>query len=155
MVKLSNSQNLTSSRQRFMIMSQYLVETGRRILISIDNNGKDNVASWGGSVSNTWRTASEIQATWASLTKTVLLQNNLDSYSGSGSWNDPGYLRAELPINEFTAQFVLWAGLKAPITIDNKLENLEKAKLNLLLNQELLSINQDSLKKQMKLIREE
>jgi hypothetical protein len=63
------------------------------------------------------------------------LQNNLDSYSGSGSWNDPGYLRTELPINEFTAQFVLWAGLKAPMTIDNKLETLEKAKLNLFLNQ--------------------
>lgn len=100
-----------------------------------------------------WRTASEIQSNWQSLTRTIDQQYGLEVYSAEGAWNDPGSIKFDLPANEFTVQFVMWMGLKAPLAIQSPIESLSKEKLFLFLNDELIGINQDELKRQMRLIR--
>lgn len=53
-VTIYNSQNLQGVRPRFTLMSQYLQETGKKIVISINNNNKDLVQIWGSSIANCW-----------------------------------------------------------------------------------------------------
>lgn len=42
-VSIGNSQNLQSSRARFVLMSQFILEESRKIVICIDNKGKESV----------------------------------------------------------------------------------------------------------------
>jgi hypothetical protein len=39
-VKIENSQNITGTRPKMTLMSEFLSQTGRKIMLSIDNDGK-------------------------------------------------------------------------------------------------------------------
>lgn len=47
-IKIENSQNIIGTRPRMTIFSNFIIETGRRILIEIDNAGQEGVKNWGG-----------------------------------------------------------------------------------------------------------
>jgi hypothetical protein len=47
------------------------METGRRIMISLNNDGKESVVNWGAQVANTWKTNSKLNPTWESLTNAI------------------------------------------------------------------------------------
>jgi alpha-galactosidase len=82
-----------------MLMSQYILRTGNNIVVMVDNDGKQGVESWAGKIANVWRTAPEIKATWQSVTTTLDQQYGFEVYSGEGAWNDPGYIKFDLPLN--------------------------------------------------------
>lgn len=46
------------------IFSNFIIETGRRILIEIDNAGQEGVESWGAQIANTWNTNPALKPTW-------------------------------------------------------------------------------------------
>jgi hypothetical protein len=70
-VVFENSQNISSFRPRSSIMSSFIMETGRRIMISLNNDGKESVVNWGAQVANTWKTNSKLNPTWESLTNAI------------------------------------------------------------------------------------
>lgn len=47
--------------------------------------------------------------------------------------------------NEYQAHFALWALLKAPLLIGCDVRNIDKDTLDLIGNEEIIAINQDSL----------
>lgn len=70
-VVFENSQNISSFRPRSSIMSSFIMETGRKIMISLDNEGKENVVNWGAQVANTWKTNTKLNPSWASLANAI------------------------------------------------------------------------------------
>ena len=74
--------------------------------------------------------------------------NKVAQYAGPGGWNDPDMLEVgngKMTFNEYYAHFALWCLLKAPLLIGCSLENVSDQTLEILGNEELIAINQDSL----------
>jgi hypothetical protein len=54
-----------SARLRYYYMSRALNETGRPIFFSICNWGQEDVAIWGSTYGNSWRTTGDISDKWS------------------------------------------------------------------------------------------
>ena len=61
-----NNENLPS-RQRYTKMRDALAKTGRPILYSICNWGKEDPWVWGPEIGNSWRTTGDITLSWIRL----------------------------------------------------------------------------------------
>ena len=75
---------------------------------------------------------------------------NLESASkaGKGGWNDPDMLQVGnglLSADEEATHFALWAFAKAPLLIGCDLSTISTESLEVLTNDEMIRINQDSL----------
>lgn len=116
------------------IFSDFIIDTGRRILIDIDNAGQEGVESWGAQVANTWSTTAALKPTWESMVGGLNRQTGLEKYAGEGAWNNAGPLLTDLPLMEFVSQYCAWICLKSPLTVSAQLEALAPEKLKVLLN---------------------
>ena len=76
-------------------------------------------------------------------------------YAQSGAWNQLDPIFSQLTTNEFLVQYAAWIMLKSPIKLLTPLENLDQNKIRCLMNEQLLAIGQDEMKKQGTLIRHE
>lgn len=120
--------------------------------ISVDLKDSEQ-ARWARTIANTW-TVSRINIDkWSSLTKVLMEMVSKEDYTGTGAWNDAGILNLNLPTSEFLVQLGLWMGLKAPIWFPAPLDNLNTTKLSYFLNDELVSLSQDPLRKPVILLR--
>lgn len=63
-IRIENSQNIVGIRPRITVFSEFIINSGRRILIEIDNGGQEGVESWGAQVANTWSTTPLLKPTW-------------------------------------------------------------------------------------------
>jgi alpha-galactosidase len=54
--------------------------------------------------------------------------------------------------DQYQSHFALWAVLKAPLLIGCNLKNMTKETMDILGNDELISVNQDPLGKQARLL---
>lgn len=133
-IKIENSQNVVGARSRMTIFSSFIIETGRRILIEIDNAGQEGVENWGAQIANTWSTGSMLKPTWESMVSGLNKQIGLEKYAGEGAWNNAGSLLTDLPLSELVSQYCAWICLKSPLTISAQLESLSQEKLKVLLN---------------------
>lgn len=139
--------------QRYVRMRNALNETGRPIFYSICNWGQDGVQLWGNQTGNSWRTTLDITNNWAGV-KRCFTQNQV-AYrsSGPGHWNDPDMLEVGngvLTVTEEKTHFALWAFARAPLIIGSDLRNggTSAESLEILKNELLIAINQDSLGQQ-------
>ena len=74
----------------------------------------------------------------------------LEKYSGPGGWNDPDMLEVGnggMTTVEYQSHFALWALLKAPLIIGCDITNMSEDTKNILMNEEVIAVNQDSLGK--------
>ena len=132
--------------QRYGAMRDALLATGRPIFYSMCNWGQDNVWTWGAEYGNSWRTTSDIQATWGSITNILDSQAALADYSGPGGWNDPDMLEVgngSLTETESRAHFSLWALLNAPLLAGNDLRTMSATTRAILTNSDIIAVNQD------------
>ena len=148
----------------YLKMQEYLRQQPRDICYSLCQYGLAEVWKWGELVgANLWRTTGDITDTWESVTRIGFnLQRNLSSYAGPGHWNDPdmlvvgqvgwgkGLRDSRLTADEQYSHVSLWALLSAPLLIGCDLASLDKFTLNLLCNNEVISVNQDPLGNQAK-----
>ena len=144
---------MIDARQRFTIFSSFLQSTGKKITISIDT--KNNNGVWAEDISNLWTTTDLEVSDWDHLYRVLTKQISQEKYAGSGSWNDAGYINTDLSFNEFQAQAALWMTLKSPIKMNAPIASIDKTFLLFLQNEEMISVIQDPLKKQAKLIQRE
>lgn len=86
------------AKQRYGAMSKALKKTGRPIYYSICNWGNEDIASWGYTIANSWRTTMDIEIyytthnQWQNI-KANFARNQLTaSKAGPGHWNDPDML---------------------------------------------------------------
>ncbi len=142
------------------VMSDLLRGSGRDITYSLSNSAPFEHAQDWANLSNCWRTTGDIYDAWSSVTSIWASQDRWGSYAGPGHWNDPDMLvvgkvgwgpslhPTRLTPNEQYSHISLWCLLSAPLLIGCDLAALDPFTLNLLTNDEVLAVNQDSLGKQ-------
>jgi alpha-galactosidase len=146
----------------YATIRQALDATGRPIVLSICEWGTHKPWLWGKDAGgNLWRTTGDIQDRWEGRIKwpngdccsngmvdIVEMQNGLESHAGPGHWNDPDMLEVGnggMTDTEYRSQFSLWAILAAPLIAGNDLRTMRPEIRDMLTNQEVIAVDQDSL----------
>lgn len=147
-------------QQPFALMKAALNKTQRDFVFSL---GGWSEWPWGGAIgANLWRVVGDSSDRWVS----VITGFNLEAtapYAKPGNWNDPDILvvghgwfgnntmrlhPTRLTPDEQYTHLSLWSLLSAPLLIGCDLTKLDDFTLNVLGNDEVISIDQDPLGKQ-------
>ncbi|HZU30933.1 MAG TPA: glycoside hydrolase family 27 protein, partial [Candidatus Angelobacter sp.] len=131
-------------------MGDALTATGRPIIYSLSQYGREDVWKWGAKVgANLWRTTQDIVPTIQSIMAIGFLeQTGLESYAGPGHWNDPDMLEVGnglLTLDENKLHFTIWAMLAAPLIAGNNLSEMSPEIREILTNREIIDVDQDAL----------
>ncbi|KAL9268589.1 Alpha-galactosidase 3-like protein [Drosera capensis] len=148
-LKYDNCYNLgIPPQKRYPPMRNALNATDRTIFYSLCEWGVDDPALWASQVGNSWRTTDDINDSWVSMTMIADLNDKWASYAGPGGWNDPDMLEVGnggMSYNEYRAHFSIWALMKAPLLIGCDVRNLTAETKEILSNEEVIAVNQDTL----------
>jgi alpha-galactosidase len=134
-------------------MYDALRHSGRDILFSLSNSMNITNGPTIGKVANSWRTTGDIKANWKSMSQRGFGQDKWRPYSSPGHWNDPDMLEIATaehgqpgltPDEEYT-HMTLWCLLSVPLLLANDLSHMDAFTLNLLENDEVIAVNQDTL----------
>jgi alpha-galactosidase len=149
------ARNLYSDQEMqavYQIMGDALLKTGRPIVYSLCQYGRDDVWKWGTEVGgNAWRTTGDIRDSWDSMTKIGFAQDELAPFAGPGHWNDPDMLEignGGMNTDEYKTHMSLWAMLAAPLLSGNDLRSMSPEIFAILANREVIAIDQDKAGKQ-------
>jgi alpha-galactosidase len=139
----------------YATMRDALRASGRPIVFSMCEWGTAKPWLWAKDTGNLWRTTGDISDCWdckkqnqLSFAKIVDLQDGLESYAGSGHWNDPDMLEVGnggMTTTEYRAHFSLWCLLAAPLMAGNDLANMSAEIQDILTNREVIAVDQDAL----------
>jgi alpha-galactosidase len=156
-VMMKQAPNDKAEQMRIMIaaydkMSKALKATGRPIVLSLCQYGWDAVWEWAPALGgNLWRTTGDISPHWDRIYSIASQQAGLESYAGSGHWNDPDMLEVgngKLSLAENRTHFTLWAILAAPLLAGNDLTTMKPEIKAILTNRDVIAIDQDPLGRQ-------
>jgi len=149
-------------------MYDMLRKSGRDIVLSLSNSTPfQNIAGLS-KLANSWRISEDITESWNSVKGNGFGDERdhgasvrrWSPYAGPGHWNDPdmleiGYIRfgktphfTHLTPDEQYTHITLWCLLSAPLLLGCDLQNLDDFTLNLVTNDEVLAVDQDSLGEQ-------
>jgi alpha-galactosidase len=137
--------------KRYTAMRDALKKTGRPIVYSICEWGKNKPWEWGPGVGNLWRTTGDISDSWSSMISKAHANSTHASAAGPGHWNDPDMLEVgngHMTETEYRTHFSLWAEMAAPLLIGTDLRKASAATLALLSNADVIAVDQDPLGKQ-------
>ena len=142
-------------------MGQALRATGRPVVFSICEWGANDPWKWGARAGgHMWRTTGDITDSWESILRIGFeKQAGLESYAGSGQWNDPDMLVVGMYDEgnvafggctdaEYRCHFSLWCLLAAPLMIGCDVRKMNQFTREILLNSDVIEINQDKLGRQ-------
>jgi alpha-galactosidase len=144
----------------YKLMADALAKTDRDILFSYCQYGYGDVWKWAAqNGGNSWRTTGDITDTWASMMRNAMPTADLAEYASPGHFNDPDMLivgivgwghphPTHLTHQEQYTHVSLWCLLTSPLLIGCDMSKLDPFTLNLLTNDEVLAVDQDSLGKQ-------
>lgn len=145
----------------YQVMRSALDRVPRDIVFSFCQYGMGDVWKWGAETGgNSWRTTGDIRDTWGSMSGIGFGQNGHEKYAGPGHWNDPDMLvvgnvgwsanlhPTHLTPNEQYTHISLWCLLSAPLLIGCDMTHMDDFTINLLSNDEVLAVDQDSLGRQ-------
>lgn len=139
-------------RTVYQRMGDALEASGRGIVYSLCEYGRDDVENWGADVSgNLWRTTDDIRDTWDSMIGNLDKQAAFARFAGPGHWNDPDMLEignGGMTRDEYRTQMSLWATVAAPLLAGNDLQKMTEETKATLLNKEVIAVDQDPLGKQ-------
>jgi alpha-galactosidase len=134
-------------------MADALRNSGRDILFSLSNGMNLTNGPTIGKIANSWRTTGDIKANWNSMSRQGFGQDKWRPYSSPGHWNDPDMLEIATaeskqpgltPDEEYT-HMTLWCLICSPLLLANDLSHMDAFTLNLLENDDVIAVNQDSL----------
>jgi alpha-galactosidase len=137
--------------QRYTKMRDALKKTGRPIVYSICEWGKNKPWTWGPQVGNLWRTTGDISDNWSRMVSILHANQAHASAAGPGHWNDPDMLEVgngHLTDTEYRSHFSLWAIQAAPLLIGTDLRKAGAPTFTILTNPDIIALDQDSLGKQ-------
>jgi alpha-galactosidase len=149
-------------------MSKALRQSGRDIVYSLSNSAPFARAADWARWANCWRTTGDIWDYWDQsdadwrygVSEIAFTQDAWAPYAGPGHWNDPDMLvvgnvgwgpqlhATKLTPDEQYSHISMWCLLSAPLLIGCDMERIDPFTLNLLSNDEVLALDQDSLGKQ-------
>jgi alpha-galactosidase len=165
--------NLAAAKQPYQVMSKLLREQNRDIVLNLCQAGLLEVWKWGGEVGNSWRTTRDLgmrRSTHLPGFYSIAMSNARHwEYARPGGWNDPDYIligyvgdargmgegkKTTLTPHEQYSYMSLWSLMAAPLFFSGDMARLDAFTLNVLCNAEVIEVNQDSLGKQAKILRE-
>lgn len=143
-------------KTRYLTMSMALKSTGRDILFSACNWGKEDSWNWMRSIgAHMYRSTGDIFDNFRSFTKIFLSQIEHLSQSGAYCYNDLDmltvgmYNKGNVAIGkpctdgEYRMQFAMWALAGSPLMIGGDIRDMSSDMKSLLQNRELIAMNQD------------
>jgi alpha-galactosidase len=140
-------------------MGQALRATGRPIIYSLCQYGRDRVATWGRDVGgHLWRTTGDIEDKYASMAAIGFDRNGDPDNAGPGGWNDPDMLEVGnggMSEDEYRTHMSLWAIQAAPLMLGNDVRTMSPSTIALLENRGVIAIDQDPLGRQGRRIRKD
>ncbi len=139
-------------------MGDALQKTGRPIVYSLCQYGRDKVWEWGAKVGgNLWRTTGDIRDRWASMDKIGFSQFDIP-FGKPGHWNDPDMLEVGnggMTADEYRTHMTLWSLLAAPLLAGNDLRSMSDETKSILMNKEVIAVDQDPAAKPAKKLSEQ
>ena len=134
-------------------MYDALRQSGRDVIFSLSNNMNITNGATCGKIANSWRTTGDIKADWKSMSDRGFGQDKWRKYSSPGHWNDPDMLEIAtrekghpgLTADEEYTHMTLWCLLDAPLLLANDMSRMDAFTKNLLENDEVIAVSQDSL----------
>ena len=146
-------------------MSEALRNSGRDIVFSLSNSAPFELAAEWVKWANCWRTTGDIWDDWTKtdaawrygVSEIAFNQDRWRPFAGPGHWNDPDMLvvgqvgwgpnlhPTNLTPDEQYTHISMWCMFASPLLLGCDLENLDAFTLNLLTNDEVLAVSQDSL----------
>ncbi|TVY23780.1 putative alpha-galactosidase D [Lachnellula hyalina] len=137
---------------RYQNMSSALLATDRPIVFQICEWGVDFPSAWAPALGNSWRVTNDIIPAYRTIPRILNQVVPQTSFAGPGHWLDLDMLEVGnnvLTIPEEQTHFSLWAILKSPLVIGAALKDtttsINTESLNILLNEDVIGYNQDSL----------
>ena len=147
-------------------MGDALAKSGRPIVYSLCQYGRNKVWEWGAKVGgNCWRTTGDINDSWGSLDRIGfgtpvpgglrkegepappgLSQFDIAPSAVVGHWNDPDMLEignGHMTTDEYRTHFSLWCLLRAPLLAGNDLRDMTDDTKSILMNPDVIAIDQD------------
>jgi alpha-galactosidase len=145
-------------QEPYIVMRKALDKVNRDIVYCI-GYGAPNVWKWGEEAGgNQWRTTRDITDEWNVVTAIGSFQDVCASSTAPGKYNDPDMLvvgilgkpwgnihLSYLTADEQYSHISLWSILSAPLLIGCDMANMDDFTSNLLTNNEVIAVNQDSL----------
>lgn len=135
-----------------------IYKAGRPIVLSICEWGDNQPWEWAENIGHLWRTTGDIYNCWDceedhgdwssfGVMRILDMQKGLRKYAGPGHWNDPDMMEVGngMSVNEDRAHFTMWCMLAAPLIAGNDLSTMSKETIEILTNEAIISVNQDSL----------
>ncbi len=144
----TSTQNAKAS---YEIMRDALYEAKRPVVFSLCEWGQNKPWEWAKDVGHLWRTTGDIVDRWDAMMAIFDAQKDLAKYAGPGHWNDPDMLEVGnggMTTEEYRTHFSLWCMLASPLMAGNDLRDMDKETLEILTNEDMIAINQDTLGKQ-------
>jgi alpha-galactosidase len=142
----------------YVTMRDALRATGRPIVFSMCEWGRNKPWEWARGVGHLWRTTGDIRDTWDSFVRLLDLQAGLEKYAGPGGWNDPDMLEVGnggMTTAEYRAHFTMWCVLSAPLLSGNDLRSMPPEIAAILTNRDVIALDQDPLGRQGRRIRDD
>ncbi|TVY50818.1 putative alpha-galactosidase D [Lachnellula cervina] len=137
---------------RYQNMSSAILSTNRPIVFQICEWGVDFPSAWAPALGNSWRVTNDIIPAYRTIPRILNQVVPQTPFAGPGHWLDLDML--EVGNNIFTipeeqTHFSLWAILKSPLVIGAALNDsatsISTESLDILLNEDVIGYNQDSL----------
>lgn len=163
-----NSGTPQISEHRYAVMSNALNSTGRNIVYSLCNWGDDKPWEWASTISNSARISGDIYDQFDRPTTSCpcgpdeyycevpgygcSVLNILGKASVITSKNEPGYFNdldmlevgnGGMTYDEYKTHFSMWAAIKSPLIMGNKLTHLSPEDYGILTNPAVIALNQD------------
>lgn len=146
-----------SVKRAYFEMGRALRATGRRIVYSLCEYGRFDVADWGRSVGgHLWRTTGDITDDYQTMADIGFVRNAKFPHSGPGGWNDPDMLEignGGMSDDEYRTHLSLWALQAAPLIMGHDLRQTSASAKRLLENRAVIAIDQDARGEQGRMVR--
>ena len=129
-------------------MEVALHDTGRPILLDVNDWARSSSTGWARGLATMWRVAPDIQDTYRSLVGNFIRDADLAGTARPGGWNDPDMLEVgngAMSTAAYQAQMSLWAELAAPLIAGNDLTQMTPETQAILTNAAVIRVDRDPL----------
>jgi len=129
---------------RYELMSKYIQETGRPMVIALCNWGYGKTWIWGREIAHTWRITYDITPSVQNINAIIKKGQELYKYTRPGEYNDLDSLEVGNGISADLAhkQFYWWCKLKSPLILGCDLRTMSEDDKAIVKNIELIKLNQ-------------
>ena len=133
---------------RYRTFREAFDATGRPMVHSICEWGRNAPADWAREWGHLWRTTADIQDSWSSLQWTLSANRRHADFAGPGHWNDPDMLQignGGMTISEYRAKLFALGNHGCAADGGNDLRTMTDDIRAILTNEEVIAVDQDVL----------